>query len=155
MNKQEIVELVNQERTDNSLPILTENNLLNDSAQERADYLCTSGNWSHDGWEDSLTYDYLHAGENLAKNHDTENITVQAWINSPTHHENILDDYTETGIGYKECGENTYTVQHFGSPMPEVEAMGYHFDFILPALAILSVCVALIIIKLVRNHLKK
>jgi uncharacterized protein YkwD len=44
-------------------------------------------------------YDYIYAGENLAKNFSTFDDVVEAWYNSPSHKENLLNkNYTEMGF---------------------------------------------------------
>ena len=61
------------------------------------------------------------AGENLAKDfYDTEGL-LKAWMNSPTHRENIINPkYQEIGIGVVNgiLGgvKTTLVVQHFGTP---------------------------------------
>lgn len=107
---------VNKIRLDNSLEPLTINSELTKSAQYRADELCRTGNWSHDGWENSITYSYHKVGENLAKGYRTNSDMVQAWVDSPKHYENIVDDYSDTGFGFNECNGKKYVVQHFGNP---------------------------------------
>jgi uncharacterized protein YkwD len=45
-------------------------------------------------------YSYLYAGENLAMDFDTAEGMVAAWMDSPTHRANILnEDYADIGVG--------------------------------------------------------
>ncbi len=40
-------------------------------------------------------------GENIAYNYNTPKSIVNAWLNSPTHKENIEGDYTHFGISIR------------------------------------------------------
>ncbi len=67
-------------------------------------------------------YEYEYAGENLAKNFMFSDGVVQAWMESPTHRENILrNEYTEIGYaiqnGVLNGEETTLVVQMFGTPL--------------------------------------
>jgi hypothetical protein len=86
--------------------------------------------WSHfapDGaspWDfiNGSGYRYEYAGENLAKNFLFSQGVVDAWMNSPTHRENILKkNYTEVGYaivnGVMNGEETTLVVQMFGTPL--------------------------------------
>ncbi|MDP1710228.1 MAG: CAP domain-containing protein, partial [bacterium] len=60
------------------------------------------------------------AGENLARDFCSAGATVDAWMNSPTHRENMLsENYKEIGIGVLEGNlagaDTTLVVQFFGS----------------------------------------
>ena len=50
-------------------------------------------------------------GENIAYNYNTPQSVVKAWLNSPTHKENIEGDYTHFGIAIKtnQEGKKYYT----------------------------------------------
>jgi uncharacterized protein YkwD len=50
-------------------------------------------------------------GENIAYNYNTPQSVVNAWLNSPTHKENIEGDYTHFGIAIKtnQEGKKYYT----------------------------------------------
>lgn len=123
MNATEITNLINQIRQDNGLNQLQSNSGLLKSAQERADYLCTTNAWSHDGWLEVVSqyYNWGYAGENLARNFLTNKGTVNGWVNSPSHYQNIVEPrFTETGVAVSLCAGKNYVVQHFGVPK-EVE----------------------------------
>lgn len=50
---------------------------------------------------DDINYDYIYAGENLARNFDNNKELVQAWLDSPTHRYNMLyPNFDEVGIYY-------------------------------------------------------
>lgn len=125
----EIISLTNTERTDNKVGILTENALLDRSAQAKADDMAARGYFAHTGpdgkdpwsWIDASGYDYQYAGENLAVRFVDSKDVVNAWMASPTHRANMVKAaYTEIGVGiaqgtYK--GEMaTFVVQHFAKP---------------------------------------
>ena len=108
LNEDEIkaYELVNEYRMQNGLPKLQFSKELQKVAEIKANDLLTSGYFSHD----SLTYgktfnimkdkniEYNVAGENLAGNISSEK-AVEAWINSTTHRENMMDEeYNQTAI---------------------------------------------------------
>ena len=66
-------------------------------------------------------YKYLYAGENLAKNFSDSDGVVQAWMESPSHRENLMrSQYDEIGFaivnGRLEGEETTLVVQMFGKP---------------------------------------
>lgn len=117
MSEATMYKLLNEQRELKGLPPLTYDQTLERATEARAKGLC-SVELSHDQFMSELEasgYNYTEAGENLAEgNYGSESI-VQAWIESPTHYENIIrSDYTETGIAIVDCGHKTVTVQWFG-----------------------------------------
>jgi uncharacterized protein YkwD len=67
----------------------------------------------------SAYYTYQVMAENIAWGYSDPQQLVDAWMNSPTHRENILNpDVTEIGVGYYEgSGEfGRYWTQVFGAP---------------------------------------
>jgi len=62
-------------------------------------------------------YDYTSFGENIARNIQTPEIAVKAWMASPSHRDNILKEhYTNTGVAIaQDSKENYYWVQMFSS----------------------------------------
>lgn len=119
----------NDERKDNGLNALSINTLLINSAQAKADAMLASDCWSHycpDGkspWDffDTAGYIYLYAGENLAEGFVDNVAVMNAWMNSPTHKQNILNaQFSEIGIAFaygdfQGINDNTIIVVHFGS----------------------------------------
>ncbi len=125
----EILSLTNTERVDNNVSPLTENKLLDQSAQAKADDMAARGYFAHnspDGkdpwsWIDAAGYNYQYAGENLAVRFVDSKDVVDAWMASPTHRANIVKPvYTEVGVGIAQGiykgQEATFVVQHFGTP---------------------------------------
>jgi hypothetical protein len=124
-----VVELTNEERTSNSEPLLQRNSTLDQAAKLKAKHMASNEYFSHfspDGvspwhWFDEAGYVYAHAGENLAIHFTDSSEVVDAWMDSPTHRENIVNGiYTEIGVGTakgKFDGYDTvYVVQLFGTP---------------------------------------
>lgn len=62
-------------------------------------------------------YEYTSYGENLARNFISPETTVDAWMASPKHRENLLKpSYTYMGIGIEQTKNGKYyVVQHFSS----------------------------------------
>lgn len=123
-------QLTNEQRQKNNLPSLTVNSALTLAAQKKAENMFQENYWSHyspDGktpWDFILGagYKYEYAGENLAKNFLFSNGVVDAWMNSPTHRDNLLKkEYTEVGYaivnGVLNGEQTTLVVQEFGKPM--------------------------------------
>ena len=126
----EVIRLTNAQRAANGLSALSENSALNSAALAKGNDMLAKGYWAHfapDGtspWSFFLNfgYKYRYAGENLARDFPDASTAVNAWMNSPTHKENILNpNYKEIGIGVVEGNlagtETTVIVQFFGSPL--------------------------------------
>ena len=102
LNEDEIdaFELVNEYRMKNGLPKLKFSRELQEVAKIKAQDLVESEYFSHDSLTYGKTFNimkdkgihYEVAGENLAGNISSQR-AVEAWINSTTHRENMLDDY--------------------------------------------------------------
>jgi hypothetical protein len=124
-----IISLTNQSRQQFNLPPLTENQLLDNAAQAKANDMLAKGYFAHvtpsgqTPWSFIVAagYNYLMAGENLAVNFtEAENVET-AWMNSPDHRANILNkNYQEIGIGISQGEyqnhEAIFVVQEFGVP---------------------------------------
>lgn len=131
----ELIGLTNQERQKNSLPPLSENNKLNQTATAKAKNMFEENYWAHyspsgrDPWGffHKAGYRFSHAGENLARNFYNSNEVIRAWMASPTHRDNLLNsNYKEIGIAVLEGtlgGQPTIlVVQEFGTPSEGVVA---------------------------------
>jgi hypothetical protein len=128
-----IFELVNNERVENGLSALSLNPTLTLAAQNKANDLVSKGYFDHTSpagvkfyeWIENAGYPYFVAGENLAVNTNSMSNTaiVDAWMNSPSHRENILSSrYSETGIaiayGTYQNQQAVFVVQTFATPLP-------------------------------------
>jgi uncharacterized protein YkwD len=133
---QKLYELTNQERQKYNLPPLNYNEKLSAAAYQKALDMFNKNYWAHFGpngetpWQFILNsgYQYEYAGENLAKNFLFSQNVVSAWMNSPTHRENILrKDYTDIGFAVVNGNLNgeptTLVVQMFGKPQENVFAL--------------------------------
>jgi hypothetical protein len=127
---EKLYQLTNQERQKNGLAPLNYSEELSQAAYKKAQDMFTKNYWSHyapDGttpWNFILAsgYRYEFAGENLAKNFLFSDGVVSAWMNSPTHRDNILrKEYTDVGFavvnGILNGEETTLVVQMFGKPL--------------------------------------
>ena len=127
----------NYERTTNGLGALKINSSLSEAAQAKALDMVNRNYWSHNTPDNkepwvfiaSTGYKYQTAGENLAFGFPTSSDTVIAWMNSPGHRANILNEsYTEVGFGiansqsYREYGNQTIVVAMYASPASAIVA---------------------------------
>jgi uncharacterized protein YkwD len=89
--------------------------LLTHYAEKRADFLCKSGQWSHDGYGKYPGTPYTWVGENLARGFATDTDANKALMASPSHRANLQDRrFTNIGIAEKDCNGKTYIVELFG-----------------------------------------
>jgi len=125
----------NAQRMKYNLAPLKINDKLMQAAAAKANDVFTKNYWAHyapDGTSpwfffEQAGYQYLFAGENLAKDFTESQAVVTAWMNSPTHRDNILKpEYEEIGFAVMEGvlqGQNTVLiVQLFGKPDSTVMA---------------------------------
>ena len=128
LQENQILELVNLERSKNGIQPLTINLQLTQSAQLKTRDMLDRNYFGHisnggQKWSDFIIksgYNYTISGENLAKNYTDSRSTVQAWMNSTTHRDNILNkDFEETGIalsgGMIDNQSTILITQQFGS----------------------------------------
>lgn len=133
---EKLFQLTNEQRTKNKLNALTYNDTLAVAAQKKAADMFAKNYWAHyapDGatpWDfiHSAGYKYEYAGENLAKNFLYSQGVVDAWMNSPSHRENILrSEYTDVGYavvnGMLNGEQTTLVVQMFGKPIAAAAAI--------------------------------
>jgi len=127
INIQDLLEKTYQKRQEMSVPELAINPQLTSAAEKKAKHMFEYNYWAHiapngtDPWSFILgeKYDYLYAGENLAKNFTNSEDVVEAWYKSPSHRENLINGkYTEVGFatvnGVLDGYETTLVVQLFG-----------------------------------------
>lgn len=123
----------NAQRTGNGIAELAINSQLNAAAQAKANDMAARNYWSHNTPEGNPPwvfvqnegYAYQKLGENLAAGFDNEQSTINGWMASPPHRENLLDPaYTEVGFGYANNpdytsaggGPMTIVVAFYGEP---------------------------------------
>lgn len=130
-----VVELTNTERENIAAQPLRRNALLDEAARLKAEDMAKNQYFAHyspDGvspwyWFKQVSYTFAHAGENLAIHFTDSDAVVTAWMNSPTHRANMVNNnYTEIGVGTakgKFDGFDTvFVVQLFGTPAAPVVA---------------------------------
>ena len=144
---EKIVELTNQERAEAGLHALTLDPLLSEAAQRKAGDMFAFNYWAHnspsgrDPWSffKEINYQYLYAGENLARDFNDSEGVVDAWMVSPSHKDNLLNNkYQEIGVavvdGTLQGMQTTLVVQLFGTPAGGIgEAPGQMVPVPLPA----------------------
>jgi len=125
----DLLTYTNVKRKEAGLSELRLNSALTSAAHQKAEDMFKDQYWAHispDGtepWDFILgqNYDYIYAGENLAKNFNNSRDVVEAWMKSSSHKENLLSpNYDEIGFavvnGVMEGYETTLVVQMFGRP---------------------------------------
>jgi uncharacterized protein YkwD len=124
-----IIKQTNKQREKFGLPVLSENFKLDNSAKVKALDMIKKDYFAHEsptglGVGDLVEnegYSYLIVGENLARGEfDGDKGVVEAWMNSPGHRANILNEsYLEIGAGVVKGdyqGETVWmAVQHFAT----------------------------------------
>lgn len=124
----QIIADTNVERGKLGLPPLRYNEQLSQAAAAKAQNMFTENYWAHfspsgkDPWGfiNKAGYKFTYAGENLARNFQNSDDVVKAWMNSPSHRENIVNNkYQEIGVavvdGVLLGQKTTLVVQMFGS----------------------------------------
>lgn len=125
-----LVDLANEDRADEELPPLVINPKLEEAARQKAQDMAQKGYFAHispDGttpwkWISGVGYSFAYAGENLAVGFFESTDVNEAWLNSPTHRQNIMNGkFKEIGIataeGYYQGVQTTFVVQMFGTPL--------------------------------------
>ena len=128
-----IISLTNQERTASGLNALNENSQLDAAALAKANNMFEQQYWDHFGpngetpWQfiRAEGYNYVYAGENLAKGFQTAEGVHEAWMASPTHAANIMSgNYKDIGVavvqGVLLGKQTTLVVQMFGNLTTQV-----------------------------------
>ncbi len=114
----EILRLVNEERSKVGVKPLVMDNRLNQSAQKKAEQMFSENLYSHVDSNGIRGASYIgeymkactYGSENISALNRTSEEAVDAWMESPSHRKAILDTrYEYMGFGNKD----TYAVQHF------------------------------------------
>ena len=116
----EVIRLVNIERTNAGLSPLAKNVSVCQAANTRAvEIVTTFAHVRPDGRScfsilEEMGISYTSCGENIAMGQRTPEEVVQAWMNSPGHRANILNEgFEEIGVGVAEVNGTLYWVQLF------------------------------------------
>src|SRR3989344_5136613 len=129
ISETELLALINNMRQENGLAPLVLNDKLSDAARRKAADMFQKNYWSHFspdgatspwGFIRAAGYNYMYAGENLAKGFTDAGSIVNAWMNSSTHRENILSSrFKEVGFaispGSLQNEETVLVVEMFGA----------------------------------------
>lgn len=130
ISPERIIELTNQERAKIGASSLRLNSSLSEAAQRKAGDMFAFNYWAHtspsgrDPWAffKEVGYNFIFAGENLARDFATPESVMSAWMASPSHRENLLNPkYQEIGVAVIDGSltgvETTLVVQLFGTPI--------------------------------------
>jgi uncharacterized protein YkwD len=122
ISTQQLLILTNQQRQDNSLGALSDNPQLDQAAANKAADMLNKDYWAHNAPDGTTPwvfikgagYNYVYAGENLARGFNSASDVVTAWMNSPEHRQNVLSpNYQNVGFAVatgKLSGEDTVLV---------------------------------------------
>lgn len=118
----------NEKRFSFGLAPLVLNQQLNSAAEKKAEDMFSHQYWAHNSPEGKepwsfitgAGYNYIFAGENLARDFADSGSVVSAWMDSPSHRENLLNErFKEIGFavvnGKYGDSETTLVVQMFGT----------------------------------------
>lgn len=127
-----LTNLVNEARVEEGLPPLIYNSQLEQAATYKIDDMVAHNYFAHKSpegilpwyWIRKAGYSFSYAGENLAINFTSSLKTQKAWMSSPLHKKNILNEtYEDTGIAvarYVVAGTpTTFIVEMFAKPNKE------------------------------------
>lgn len=127
----------NSEREKSGASKLAVNAKLSQAAELKVRDMLKQQYWAHTApngatpweWFEKAGYSYDYAGENLAKNFQSANAVVAAWLSSEEHRANVLGaQYSEVGFAVAEGELNgkptTLVVALYGSPAKTAGALG-------------------------------
>ncbi len=128
INVSDLLKYTNEKRVAAGLSTLVLDDQLSAAARDKAADMFANNYWAHnspagrDPWSFIVgaNYHYLFAGENLARDFGDSRGVVEAWMNSPSHRENLGNEhYRDIGFavvnGKLNGKETTLVVQMFGT----------------------------------------
>jgi uncharacterized protein YkwD len=124
LSRDQIIELVNTDRTEHGLSMLKTNSILDLAAFAKAQDMLSKNYFAHvspDGispwhWFRVLGYNYSFAGENLAEGFSDPEDLESSWMASPTHRANILSpNYSDVGLAVVTLNNTNIVVELFGT----------------------------------------
>src|ERR1035437_634796 len=119
---QQLLILTNQQRQNNGLGALTDSSQLDQAAANKAADMFGKDYWAHNAPDGTTPwtfikgagYNYVYAGENLARGFNSASDVITAWMDSPEHRQNVLSpNYQNVGFAVatgKLNGEDTVLV---------------------------------------------
>lgn len=113
----EVIDLINKHRLSIGLNALVRVNHISYKSEEHDFYMIANKVVNHNDFvarSENITsvLGAKKVGENVAYNYQTSEAAVKAWLESPSHKENIEGDYTHVGVAIKidaETGKKYYT----------------------------------------------
>ncbi|MFE3494601.1 sigma-70 family RNA polymerase sigma factor [Streptomyces sp. NPDC059169] len=123
---QQVLGLVNTERSKAGCGPLRSNDKLATAAQRHSDDMAARGFFDHtnpDGSDpgDRITaagYQWSTYGENIARGQQSPSSVMDSWMNSPGHRANILNcSFKELGVGIHDGSGGPWWTQAFGAAM--------------------------------------
>lgn len=122
ISSEQLLLLTNQKRQENGLAPLSLNQELSNAALNKASNMFAENYWAHNSPDGKTPwvfikgagYNYIYAGENLARGFTNASDVVNAWMASPEHRKNMLSSNYQN-VGYavetgKLNGEDTVLV---------------------------------------------
>jgi spore coat assembly protein SafA/uncharacterized protein, YkwD family len=115
--EQNVINLVNRERANNGLPLLTGNWELCRVARYKSQDMINKGYFAHQSptygspfkMMEDFGITFTAAGENIAYGQRSPEEVMNAWMNSPGHRANILSrTYNQIGVGVAKSSNGTY-----------------------------------------------
>lgn len=107
ISAEELLTLTNQQRAEAGLASVKANAELSKAAFMKANDMFEHQYWAHTSpsgvtpwqWFDKAGYNYVYAGENLAKDFGSASAVMTAWMGSTDHRANVLNEhYTQVGF---------------------------------------------------------
>ncbi|WP_354644064.1 CAP domain-containing protein [Kitasatospora camelliae] len=123
--RQQVLDLVNQERGRNGCSPVKGNAQLDAAAQAHSDDMAARGFFDHTNPDgegpqpriERAGYRWSRWGENIARGQKDAAAVMNSWMNSPGHRANILNcNFTELGIGVHLGPGGPWWTQDFGTP---------------------------------------
>lgn len=120
--EEEVVRLVNIERSKNGLPRFIKDSKLSELARLKSEDMQKNNYFDHTSPKYGSPFqmmkkfgvNYRRAGENIAKGQRSPGAVVKAWMNSPGHRANILNkNFNKIGVGAHEYRGTIYWTQMF------------------------------------------
>ncbi|MEZ7499501.1 CAP domain-containing protein [Flavobacterium sp. Arc3] len=113
----ETMKLINDYRVSVGLSALEKINFISVKSEGHDNYMISNNVVNHDGFVDRSeniikTLGAKTVGENIAYNYSTPQAALTAWLNSASHKENIVGNFTHFGISIREnpeTGKKYYT----------------------------------------------
>lgn len=129
-NADDLLLQTNEKRVESGLPPLQLNAQLSQSAYQKGQDMLVKNYWAHNSPDGTTPwvfiknsgYEYLYAGENLARGFSSAPDVVNAWMGSQGHRDNLLSpNYDDVGFavltGTLTGDETILVVQQFGRKM--------------------------------------